>query len=89
MKSYIVLAVLLLFSLSPGWAQQTPAPPQEETISITGATLHLGNGQVVENGTITFREGIITALGAGLPGEGRVIDASGHHVYPGFIAPGK
>jgi imidazolonepropionase-like amidohydrolase len=89
MKSYIFFAVLLLFMPSPGWAQQTPAPLQKETISITGATLHLGNGQVVENGTITFKEGVITALGTGLPGEGQVIDASGHHVYPGFIAPGK
>lgn len=89
MKSYIFSALILVFSLSSGWAQQTPAPAQSETISITGATLHLGNGQVVENGTITFKEGVITALGAGLPGEGRVIDASGKHVYPGFIAPGK
>ncbi|MEJ2584842.1 MAG: amidohydrolase family protein [Robiginitalea sp.] len=89
MKSFIFSALMLLFCLSPGWAQQTPAPPQTETISITGATLHLGNGEVVENGTIIFKEGVITSLGSGLQGEGRVIDASGKHVYPGFIAPGK
>jgi imidazolonepropionase-like amidohydrolase len=85
---YSVLLLTILLA-STGRAQQTPAPEQSETISITGATLHLGNGQVVENGTITFTDGTITALGAGLTGEGRVIDASGKHVYPGFIAPGK
>lgn len=90
MKNILYSALILALSFSvPGRSQQTPAPTQSETISITGATLHLGDGQVVENGTITFREGTITALGAGLPGEGRVIDASGKHVYPGFIAPGK
>ncbi len=89
MKTYILSAFILMSTLSLGWAQQTPALPQSETISITGATLHLGNGEVVENGTITFRDGIITALGASLPAEGREINAGGKHVYPGFIAPGK
>lgn len=89
MKSIVYGALMLLAGLSTGQAQQTPAPPQSETISITGATLHLGNGEVVENGTLIFKEGVITSLGPGLPGEGRVIEASGKHVYPGFIAPGK
>ena len=89
MKRIYRFLMLGLTVTSLGWAQQTPAPSQSETISITGATLHLGDGRVVENGTIIFREGTITALGAGLAGEGRVIDASGKHVYPGFIAPGK
>lgn len=69
--------------------QQTPAPAQTETISITGATLHLGNGELIENGTLVFEEGTITAIGGGLAPQGRVIDATGKHVYPGFIAPVK
>ena len=87
MKSNIFPALVLFVCLFTGQAQQMPAPPQSETISITGATLHLGNGQVIENGTITFNQGIITALGSGVAPAGRVIDASGKHVYPGFIAP--
>lgn len=87
MKSYIFSAFLLLTLLTVGWGQQTPAPMQSEPISIIGATLHLGNGEVVQNGTITFKNGIISAMGSGLPGEGKVIDASGKHVYPGIIAP--
>ena len=63
-------------------AQQTPAPPQTEPVSITGATLHLGDGTVVENGTIT-------ALGSGVATRGKVIDAAGKHVYPGLIAPSR
>ncbi|MGB5190369.1 amidohydrolase family protein [Robiginitalea sp.] len=89
MKSYIASTLILLLGLTTVWGQQTPAVAQSETISITGATLHLGNGEIVENGTVTFTDGTITAIGAGLQGSGRVIDATGKHVYPGFIAPGK
>ena len=89
MKSYIASTFIFLLCLAKAWGQQTPAPAQSETISITGATLHLGNGEIVENGTVTFTDGTITAIGAGLQGSGRVIDATGKHVYPGFIAPGK
>lgn len=70
-------------------AQQTPAPPQSEPVSITGATLHLGDGTVVENGTLVFENGTITALGSGAPTRGKVIDATGKHVYPGLIAPSR
>ena len=70
-------------------AQQTPAPPQTEPVSITGATLHLGDGTVVENGTLVFENGTITALGSGVATRGKVIDAAGKHVYPGLIAPSR
>ncbi|WP_088342134.1 amidohydrolase family protein [Robiginitalea sediminis] len=86
---YIVIALFLFLVGAPGNAQQTPAPPQEGTISITGATLHLGDGSIIENGTLTFTDGTITAIGADVAPAGRVIDASGKHVYPGFIAPIK
>lgn len=72
-----------------GIAQQTPAPAQKEAISITGVTAHIGDGTVVENATIVFENGEITALGADAAILGTVIDASGKHVYPGFIAPNK
>ncbi|MEJ2163087.1 MAG: amidohydrolase, partial [Robiginitalea sp.] len=89
MKTKIFFALIVALILLPVRSQQTPAASQSETISITGATLHLGNGEVVENGTITFTDGTITALGSGLPASGREIDASGKHVYPGIIAPAK
>ncbi|WP_445385453.1 amidohydrolase family protein [Robiginitalea sp. IMCC44478] len=89
MKKYngILWAIMLIASLS--MAQQTPALPQSEVISISGATLHLGDGSVIENGTLVFEKGLITEIGANVSPRGRVINASGKHVYPGFIAPGK
>ncbi|MHA7864485.1 amidohydrolase family protein [Flagellimonas marinaquae] len=86
----IILIITLIFGVSLN-AQQTPAPPQSEQIAIIGATAHIGNGEVIENCTIIFNDGKITAIGAGLmaPTEGTTINAQGKHVYPGFIAPSK
>ncbi|MEP3209418.1 MAG: amidohydrolase family protein [Maribacter sp.] len=84
----ILTALLLTIGLT-SWAQQTPAAKQTEAITITGATAHIGDGTVVENCTIVFEDGIITGLGAGETTQGEVIDATGKHVYPGFIAPVK
>ncbi len=79
----------ILFALGfilPGITQQTPAPKQSEVISITGATIHVGDGTVVENATLVFEDGKITALGPEVPAKGTIIDAGGKHLYPGIIA---
>ena len=71
------------------FAQQTPAPPQTTDYSIEGATAHLGNGEVIENSLIMFSKGKITFVGKAemkIGRIGKVIDAKGMHVYPGFIA---
>jgi len=71
-------------------AQQTPAPAQRGAITITGATVHIGNGSTIKNATLIFENGIITAIGASsISVKGTVINAAGEHVYPGFIAPAK
>ena len=71
-------------------AQQTPALSQMGAITITGATAHLGNGNTLENATIIFENGMITAVGnSSIIPKGQSIDATGKHVYPGFIAPAK
>lgn len=84
-------AALLLVLSRAVMAQPTiiPAPPQEQPVLITGATVHVGNGEVIENGAVLFEAGKITAVGpaASVNGSGAaVIDAAGKHVYPGFIA---
>ncbi|NND63787.1 MAG: amidohydrolase family protein [Flavobacteriaceae bacterium] len=85
----IILAITVSVGLHV-FAQQTPAPPQSEVISIVGATAHLGNGTVLENSVVVFDDGKITAVGnSSTPTQGRVINAAGKHLYPGFIAPGK
>ncbi len=80
----IIITTLLIVS-STLFAQQTPAAKQTEPISITGITAHVGNGAVIENATIVFENGIITAIGTNVSAKGTVINANGKHVYPGFI----
>jgi len=90
MKKSIVLTTMAILGLVlTGFAQQTPAPAQTEAITITGATAHIGDGSIVENCTVVFEDGKITALGVDVTVKGTVINATGKHLYPGFIAPGK
>jgi len=63
----------------------SPAPPQKETITLTNATIHVGNGQVIANGNVVLTNGKITEVGAGTSTSGRVIDCKGKHIYPGLI----
>ncbi|MFT6369243.1 MAG: hypothetical protein ACJAWH_000318 [Maribacter sp.] len=91
MKKYIYILTALVLSYT-GTAQQTPAAKQSEAISIEGATAHLGNGDVIENALVMFQDGKLTFVGSAntkIARAGNVIDASGKHIYPGFIAPAK
>ena len=62
-------------------------PPQSQPIALQGATIHTVTNGVIENGTILFNNGVITAIGTDvqLPAGTRVVDASGKHIYPGLI----
>lgn len=87
----IFLSILLAGSLCSLRAQETvlPAPKQTGTTVITNATVHVGNGQVLENASIEMRDGKITQVGANItPAAGAtIVDAKGKHVYPGLILP--
>lgn len=74
--------------LATASAQETvyPAPPQKETITLTNATIHVGNGQVIENGSVVFTNGKITEVGSSITASGKTIDCKGKHVYPGIIS---
>ena len=50
-------------------------------------TVHVGNGQVLNNTSIEIKEGKITAIGSNItPAAGATVaDAKGKHVYPGLI----
>src|SRR5579862_6588729 len=87
---FSIWGLLLGTILAYGQANILPAPAQTKPVVITGATIHIGNGQVINNGYIAFDKGKITAIGEGTPANGSgadVIDASGKQVYPGFICP--
>ncbi len=86
--------LLLLLTATKFLNAQNPAPakPQAESILIMNATAHLGNGQVINNSVIGFENGKLTLVGDAttikfdLTKYKKVVNASGKHVYPGFIA---
>lgn len=84
------LYIFLIFALSVH-AQQTPAPKQQQTIAIVGATAHLGNGDIIKNSLLIFSKGILEYVGSNDSeknlSEMQIINASEQHVYPGFIIP--
>ncbi len=87
---FSIWGLLLGTILTYGQANISPAPPQTKPVIITGAIVHIGNGQVINNGYIAFDKGKITAVGEGSPANTNgadIIDASGKQVYPGFICP--
>ena len=55
-----IFALMMLASLGLN-AQETmhPSPAQTKKIVISGGTLHIGNGQVIENGTLSIEKGKI------------------------------
>ncbi|KAA6430591.1 amidohydrolase family protein [Rufibacter glacialis] len=93
MQHKLLLAAALFVSTSVAWAQvPVPAAKQAKPIALTGATLHVGNGQVVEGATVAFSDGKITYAGPanGFTAGGtayETVNVSGKHIYPGLILP--
>ena len=91
-KIYIILVAFFGF-ISNTNGQQIPANKQTKSILILNGFAHLGNGKVIENSAIGFKNGKIilvddaktVKLSSGA--FDITIDAAGKHIYPGFIAP--
>ena len=83
----IFLYTLSIFGFLAATAQETvyPAPQQKETITLTNATIHVGNGQVISNGNVVLTNGKITEVGTSTSTAGKIIDCKGKHIYPGLI----
>ncbi|MFH6965142.1 amidohydrolase family protein [Flavobacterium plurextorum] len=90
---YIYKLLPVFFASVSIYAQQIPAPKQTKSVLILNATAHLGNGTVIQNSVIGFKDGKITLVADATTirlaanAYDTTIDASGKHVYPGFIAP--
>lgn len=85
----ILLNLLALIAVVSINAQETvyPAKKQEGPVFIMNGTVHVGNGQVLNNTSIEIKDGKITAIGNNItPSAGATVaDAKGKHVYPGLI----
>ncbi len=59
--------------------------------ALTNATVHVGPGRVLEKATVVMRGGVIASVGEGaaapVPPGATVRDATGLHVYAGFVEP--
>ena len=59
---------------------------REGYIAFTHGTLHIGNGEVIEDGMVVFSNGKIINVGKYAPlADGKMIDCTGKQIYPGLI----
>jgi hypothetical protein len=94
MINKILYSVMLIITCLFQVTAQSPvvAPAQKKPVMLVGATIHTGTGEVIENGTIAFTAGKITAIGKSSDikidkGGYEVIDVTGKQIYPGLIFP--
>lgn len=85
-----LFVIYIFFIINNIVISQIPANVQKEAIGIKNAILHIGDGQIIENGFIGFDKGIIKHVGPfsnDLASKySKIIDASNQHIYPGLIA---
>lgn len=88
----IFFSILLGGFFMTAFSQETvlPTPPHKGTMYIKNATIHVGNGTVINNGVIQIKDGKIEKVGTDIvipQGDVKVIDVKGKQVYPGIILP--
>jgi imidazolonepropionase-like amidohydrolase len=78
-----LIMILILLTLS------TLAFAQDKAVALKGGKVLTVSHGVIENGVVVMQGGKITAVGAAgavnVPGDARVIDATGMTIYPGLI----
>jgi len=83
----ILILIISLWSTQALWAQ-TKKP---NSFLYANVTIHVGNGDVIENGMIGIRKGKIDLVESMEAKVGvnydLTIDGKGRHIYPGLIAP--
>lgn len=87
-KITLILAVFLFVVSAQAQDDVYPAKENKGLIFITNATVHVGNGQVIENATVKINNSKIEQVGQNISipaGDSKVFDVKGKHVYPGLI----
>lgn len=88
MKIILATFLVLLAGINSSYGQK-----KYNKILLEGATLHIGNGNVISTGTIGIENGVITLVKNTLAFTynksdwDTIINLSGHQIYPGFVAP--
>ncbi len=87
-----LITILAIATTVNAMAQETvyPAKEYKGLLFLKNGTVHVGNGQVIENATIKISNGKIEQVGTNIaiPQDNvKVFDVSGKHVYPGLILP--
>jgi imidazolonepropionase-like amidohydrolase len=89
----IFFGIFILLSMTGTLKAQDdvyPAAAYKGKLFITGGTVHVGNGQVIDDCTIEVDNGKIVQVGQHLavpPDNVKVVDAKGKQIYPGLILP--
>lgn len=88
MTRTLILALLLSYGIATA-GDEIPGSPQRQPIFLKNATIHTVANGTQANTNLLFDAGRIVAISDTLraPANARVIDCTGMHVYPGFIAP--
>lgn len=87
---FLTLFITCFTVLTFGQYVPIPGTAQKQAIVLQGATVHLGNGQIIKNANIAFDAGKISLVEERSENvdftNHKVIDVTGKHIYPGFIA---
>ena len=89
MKYGWILLLCGILGMMRAWGQPISS---SRPLLLTHATVHVGDGRVLEDISIVIDQGVITQV---VPTENfkiemsryRILDVNGQHVYPGFILP--
>lgn len=88
MKRLIYSLLILVAFVSSTYGQK-----KYSKILLESGTVHIGNGQVITTGSIGIENGVIILIKNTLAYTynksdwDTIINLSGHHIYPGFVAP--
>jgi len=90
MRIFLLLFISFIW-FSNAVGQTGPKSFISQSILFTGATIHTGDGKVIENGILAVKDKKIAFVGksSDLPGEmanWTKVDAKGKQIYPGLIA---
>ncbi|MFM8916490.1 MAG: amidohydrolase, partial [Bacteroidota bacterium] len=95
-KKYILglsmFTIVFLNTLPTSAQNPVPASEQTKKILLMNGRVHVGNGNVIENGAVGFAKGVLnlvadaTTIRIDRAAYDTIIDVSGKDIYPGLIA---